>query len=220
MSENNFESPPVKIERVIVWILLAFLILYMISGYGLTRGLVSHPLVWDLHAQWLPLIIVIAFALYVGLALRSMLIRRRTWNAISKTVLVLACLILLGFFVYVELCHRKEPREESDPAEETLPIEEETVPVEEDLLIGIASEPDEEENGLPVFTLEELSSYDGKDGRPAYVAVDGIVYDNTEVFKGGKHYSHFAGKDLTEEFYSYHIIEELEGYSVVGRLAE
>jgi predicted heme/steroid binding protein len=52
------------------------------------------------------------------------------------------------------------------------------------------------------FTLEELKKYDGKDGRPAYVAYKGKVYDVTESFlwTDGNHQGmHEAGKDLTEE---------------------
>ena len=30
------------------------------------------------------------------------------------------------------------------------------------------------------FTLEELAEFDGREGRPAYVAYDGMVYDVTE----------------------------------------
>ncbi len=50
------------------------------------------------------------------------------------------------------------------------------------------------------FTAEELASYDGRDGRPAYVAYEGKVYDVTESFlwKDGRHQAmHDAGLDLT-----------------------
>jgi predicted heme/steroid binding protein len=52
------------------------------------------------------------------------------------------------------------------------------------------------------FTLEELKNYDGKDGRPAYIAYKGKVYDVTDDFlwTGGDHQGeHAAGRDLTEE---------------------
>jgi predicted heme/steroid binding protein len=52
------------------------------------------------------------------------------------------------------------------------------------------------------FTLEELKNYDGKDGRPAYIAYKGKVYDVTDDFlwAGGDHQGeHAAGRDLTEE---------------------
>lgn len=52
------------------------------------------------------------------------------------------------------------------------------------------------------FTLEELKNYDGKDGRPAYIAYKGRVYDVTDDFlwTGGDHQGeHAAGRDLTEE---------------------
>ncbi len=50
------------------------------------------------------------------------------------------------------------------------------------------------------FTADALASYDGRDGRPAYVAWEGKVYDVTESFlwKGGRHQAmHDAGRDLT-----------------------
>lgn len=51
------------------------------------------------------------------------------------------------------------------------------------------------------FTGDELASFDGKGGRPAYVAYDGIVYDVTEsgMWGDGEHEGmHTAGSDLTE----------------------
>ena len=51
------------------------------------------------------------------------------------------------------------------------------------------------------FTLAELKQFDGREGRPAYVAYDGSVYDVTEsaMWSDGDHEgTHAAGADLTE----------------------
>ena len=58
------------------------------------------------------------------------------------------------------------------------------------------------ETGERKFTLEELKQHDGRDGRPAYIAYKGKVYDVTESFlwiNGDHQGQHEAGKDLTEE---------------------
>jgi predicted heme/steroid binding protein len=50
------------------------------------------------------------------------------------------------------------------------------------------------------FTLNELSKFDGKEGRLAYVAYNGKVYDVTEAnlwLEGNHMGEHDAGKDLT-----------------------
>lgn len=61
------------------------------------------------------------------------------------------------------------------------------------------------------FTLAELSQYDGKNGNPAYVAIDGIVYDvsNESVFRNSKNIENIAGKDLTKQFNFYNRINEI-----------
>lgn len=75
---------------------------------------------------------------------------------------------------------------------------------------------------LPVFTLAELAEYDGRDGRSAYVAVDGLVYDFTELgrWSGGTHNGYEAGQDLTEALHevSPHGASVLDRAPVVGRL--
>ena len=56
-----------------------------------------------------------------------------------------------------------------------------------------------EETDLPEMTLSELAEYDGQDGRLAYIAVDGIVYDvtNSQRWRNGTHNGNQAGQDMS-----------------------
>lgn len=72
------------------------------------------------------------------------------------------------------------------------------------------------------FTLEELSTYDGANGRAAYVAVNGTVYDLSKegTWGGGTHFGLFAGKDLSGAFMGCHkgMLELLNKLPKVGIL--
>ncbi|MCM2264536.1 MAG: hypothetical protein NDI73_05020 [Desulfuromonadales bacterium] len=74
------------------------------------------------------------------------------------------------------------------------------------------------------MTSSELARYDGRDGRPAYIAVNGTIYDVTSspLWVGGNHQgSHQAGCDLTEELKSApHVRAVIERFPVVGRVEE
>lgn len=74
------------------------------------------------------------------------------------------------------------------------------------------------------FTVAELGRYDGKEGRAAYIAVKGKVYDATgsRLWKDGKHGTgHAAGKDLTEAIaLAPHGEEVLARLPIVGDLAK
>jgi len=81
--------------------------------------------------------------------------------------------------------------------------------------------------GGKTFTLAELAEFDGKDGKPAYVAVDGVVYDvsGSSEWPQGDHtpcnLDAMAGEDLSE------VLEQsptrmralIEAMPVVGTLA-
>jgi len=72
------------------------------------------------------------------------------------------------------------------------------------------------------MTLAELAQNNGQNGRPAYVAVNGTIYDVTEStrWQNGQHPpDHQAGQDLTEELASApHVRAVVERFPVVGTL--
>jgi predicted heme/steroid binding protein len=71
------------------------------------------------------------------------------------------------------------------------------------------------------FTLKELEQYDGQDGRPAYVAIDGTVYDLSAVdaWHEGKHHGNVAGHDLSQAILkSPHLKSVLPKLPIVGKL--
>jgi predicted heme/steroid binding protein len=77
-------------------------------------------------------------------------------------------------------------------------------------------------SNLLELTLAELKQFDGKSGRKAYIAVDGIIYDvtgNLNWFRGN-HNGFEAGSDLTVaiDTQSPHGRSKLVGLPVVGKI--
>jgi len=77
-------------------------------------------------------------------------------------------------------------------------------------------------NCLLKITLQELQQNNGKNGKPAYIAYQGKVYDVSEssFWMEGDHMGmHDAGKDLTEELeMAPHRQETFERVRFVGNL--
>ena len=126
----------------------------------------------------------------------------------SRTMIVLllaaaAAVLLLG-------CSAKAPAPEESSLQSTDAAAEST--------------PAAEEDGMLSLTLEELSQYNGQNGMPAYVAIDGVIYDMSLIkpWAGGKHNGHIAGTDLTEELKtrSPHGVRVLELLPKVGTVKE
>ncbi len=74
------------------------------------------------------------------------------------------------------------------------------------------------------FTPKQLARYDGKDGRPAYVAIEGKVYDVTgsSLWLLGRHSDrHQSGADLSAQMINApHDEAVLDRFPVVGELSE
>ena len=75
---------------------------------------------------------------------------------------------------------------------------------------------------LKKLTIKELKEYNGKTGKPAYVAYRGKVYDLSQsgLWSSGEHMGmHQAGKDITEELeLAPHGEEVLERVKLIGEL--
>lgn len=99
-----------------------------------------------------------------------------------------------------------EPVVEPEPEQEPEPVVEE-------------EEEDEPENLLPVFNRETLSEFDGRNGRRAYIAIDGVVYDvtNSPRWPNGNHNGFQAGQDLSRQIPRDHRNDgRYERFPVVG----
>jgi len=74
------------------------------------------------------------------------------------------------------------------------------------------------------MTRDELRQHDGRDGRKAYVAVNGYIYDFTasKLWLDGDHQgAHQAGCDLTDALQKApHVRAVIERFPVVGKLEE
>ena len=71
------------------------------------------------------------------------------------------------------------------------------------------------------ISVQELATFNGKEGKAAYIGFKGKVYDVTESSQwlDGDHMGHVAGQDLTESMdIAPHDQEVLEKMKIVGVL--
>lgn len=54
---------------------------------------------------------------------------------------------------------------------------------------------------LPTYTVSQLSIRNGSDREEIWCAYKGLIYElnRSKLWRGGKHYEHWAGQDLTAE---------------------
>ena len=56
-------------------------------------------------------------------------------------------------------------------------------------------------DNLPKYTVSQLSLRNGQDKDQIWCAFKGLIYElnRSKLWRGGKHYEHWAGQDLTKE---------------------
>ncbi|MFA6252425.1 MAG: hypothetical protein WCX74_03425 [Candidatus Paceibacterota bacterium] len=191
----------VKIDKISSWILFFVIMVYAVTGFGMTKGFIDSSFSRAWHLGYLGGIGLAAFVVHTFRAFYLELRNKNLWNIFTKMFLILFYLFLVIFFCYLQFFYQ------------------------ENRLVGVEQKNKIDQTGNSVngenenvFTAETLKLYNGLNGHPAYVAVNGIVYDVSSLFVNGEHYGCKAGMDVSSEFNSErkHKGNILSGYKVVG----
>jgi len=214
----------IKIDRFLAWVLFIGFLLYFVSGYGMTKGFIDPQLASQLHLNYLTYIIAFAFVGHSAFAIHLAFKRWQMWNSVSASILFLFYILLIGGLIYIDRFYVKpvvkEPTTSNPVNTPSKEIEDDEIILPTKTLNNYTPEVNPQSSLKKTFTLTELAQYNGKNGQPAYTAVDGDVYDLTQAFPNGNHYSHLAGTELTNAFYSTHAKSKLAKYPIVGTLVK
>ena len=188
----------------------------------MTKGIIDMQVATTLHKTVLPLIALIAFTGHTSLAIRMALLRWRIWNTASMIGLWALYMILVLSCIYFQLLYTPS-QQASSPAvyapqiQQVIPSAVETNQTITPMTtneVTVTNTPSTEK----IFSAQELATFDGKNGNKAYAAVDGIVYDVSQVFRNGNHQGYTAGQDLSASFYTKHMKSILSRFPIVGKL--
>lgn len=189
----------VKIDRISAWVLLLVMLSYGVTGYGMTRGLINEEFAREMHFGILGVVGIIAFVIHTAWGIHLALRRNNLWNKTGKILLTMFYVLIISFFLFVHFLY--VPKVETNNLEK---------PVETTKVSSSNT------TTTTVFTAETLKPYNGLNGQPAYVAVDGIVYDMSKAFRNGRHHGYSAGQELSAAFHGEHPQSYLKGLTVVG----
>lgn len=196
-SDSKIRLVAVRIDRLAAWVLLVVIIAYAVTGFGLTKGIIDRNVASSLHLGWLGAVGLLAFVIHTAWAIHLAFRRHNFWNRWVQFGLALLYIILISFFIYLQFFYSGS--------------NDRPVNLKSDVQTEVAVN-----NNSIVFTAATLKTYNGLNGQPAYVAIDGLVYDMSSVFRNGTHHGYSAGQELSEAFYSEHPASYLSGYSIVG----
>jgi predicted heme/steroid binding protein/uncharacterized integral membrane protein len=209
----------IKLDRFCTWVLFACMLLYFVSGYGMTKGIIDSSFATSLHMEILTYIILVAFTVHTSYAIHLAFKRWQIWGGPTKALLIIFFAAFFGAFVYIDRYYKAADQVPAESSPNT--SYQDNLNSNSETTNNSSSQSDNANTSAEKsFTLAELTKYNGKNGQPAYVAVDGSVYDLTSVFTSGSHYTHYAGTELTNAFYTRHAKSALSKYPIVGKLVK
>lgn len=206
---GSFYRILIKLDRWAAWLLMLVILTYAVTGYGMTKGLIDPSFARAGHLGWLGILGLLSFIIHTAWAIHLSLRRWHLWNMVSKIGLLSFYLALAAFFLCIHFFYVNTDQQSE--------IKEMPIVYNQSLVKSSSSV---QTIGSMVFTAESLSAYNGRNGQPAYAAVDGLVYDFSRLFRNGQHAGHAAGKDLSTAFHSEHPNNYLKKYPVVGTYSE
>lgn len=90
-----------RLDRLSAWVLYLTTLLFIISGYGVTKQIINPIAAQYLHDKLLPPLFFLAFVYHTGFRLHNSLQRWRVFTApkyVSYYVLLLSFVLLTWFF--------------------------------------------------------------------------------------------------------------------------
>jgi len=209
----------IRLDRFSAWLLFASMLLYFISGYGMTKGLISTKLAGDLHLSWLTYFVLMSFVVHTAFATYLALKRWGVWQSYGKYLWLIFYTLFIFGFVYVDRVYIRPIDENTSPStvSTTTPASTSTTPSTSTTTTGISTtDTTSVSTETKTFNAATLAEYNGKNGQLSYVAVSGKVYDVSDLFINGEHRGCSAGQDVTTYFGSEHSSSMLSGFPVVG----
>ncbi len=140
----------------------------------------------------------------------------------KKAKILSIILLLIASVLYLSACNQSE--EAADKVPDNSGSSETAETTTDDEALEQSEEPekpekDSDKNGL---TMEDIAYYDGKEGRPAYIVIEGVIYDVTNVthWAEGTHFGFEAGTDMTDalDVEAPHEADLLKEAEVVGKI--
>lgn len=90
-----------KFDRLCAWSLIAVMGVFFISGYGMTKGIISPQLSKYLHETLLPIPSGIAFAFHSAYGMHIAMKRWKAWNPFIKAVLIIyGVALVVGIIIF------------------------------------------------------------------------------------------------------------------------
>jgi len=94
----NFNRFLIKLDRFSGWTLLVLIILFIISGYGMTKQTINPVTATFLHDKLLPIPLFIFFILHVGISTRVAL---RRWKVFKNEKTGDVYILIIGLVLFI-----------------------------------------------------------------------------------------------------------------------